>query len=75
MPAKKYVVKNNQNIIDVAIMMTGDTSAAAEICYENGIDINSPLDEGTELTYSGSIENKEVLKYIETNELVIATGR
>lgn len=71
---QKIIVDHNQNIFDIAIMLSGCISAAYDIADENNISINDGLVVGMELKYSGEIVNKEVYEYIKKNKIIIATG-
>lgn len=71
---QKIIVDHNQNIFDIAIMLSGCISAAYDIADENNISINDGLVVGMELKYSGEIANKEVYEYIKKNKIIIATG-
>ena len=71
---QKIIVDHNQNIFDIAIMLSGCISAAYDIADENNISINDGLVVGMELKYSGEIVNKEVYEYIKKNKRIIATG-
>lgn len=71
---QKIIVDHNQNIFDIAIMLSGCISAAYDIAIENNISIDDELTAGMELKYSGVVINKETYEYIKKNKIIIATG-
>ena len=70
------VVKPNQSMSDVVLQATGTLNAAVQFCKDNGVSLSDVPVPGTEYILSDealAAGNKNVLRYLQRNNIVIGT--
>lgn len=71
----KILPENNQSLLDIALIYTGDADMAYEIAVGNNMDIGEPLGAGVELTWSGEVVNRKIVDNYRTYNRKPATYR
>lgn len=69
----EIIAKKGQSLFDIAILLTGSASAAYEIAVENNLQIDSEINAGTILEYSGEIIDQDTIDYYKLNNVNPAT--
>lgn len=59
----EYIVREGQNILDVALLMTGSVEGAVMLCLENNLSLTETLADGMSLSCSAVTDADVVRRY------------
>jgi hypothetical protein len=68
----KYIVKQRQTVMDIALQECGSAEAALEVCRLNDISLSDTIEPGTELELP-AVSNQKVVEYYRVNGIAPAT--
>lgn len=68
------IVRDGQNIVDIALMLYGNSEAVFDIAQENSISVSEVLRVGQEIRAGGGAVNADALSLIQSKGFIINTG-
>ncbi|MRG45493.1 hypothetical protein GFS24_10225 [Chitinophaga sp. SYP-B3965] len=71
---QKTTVRNEQNLLDIALQESGSILSVFELAIQNNISITATVTPGISLLCNNLSGAKEILRYYKENNLFPATG-